>query len=178
MVTVDQYGCIRLAHRDGMSIRELARRFSHSRYKIREILATPEPKRYQRLKSPPSILEPFKPIIDGIVAADEQAPAKQRHTAAKLWRRLRQEFAFSGSYERVRLYLRSRVEHQRETFIPLDHDPGQRLEADFGHIYVDFPEGRKQVPVLVVTKPRGLRSVRAKEVVESGKTRAANNGRD
>ena len=30
MVTVDQYGCIRLAHRDGMSIRELARRFSLS----------------------------------------------------------------------------------------------------------------------------------------------------
>jgi transposase len=38
-----------------------------------------------------------------------------------------------------------------ETFIPLDHDPGQRLEADFGHIYADFPAGRRQVPVLLVT---------------------------
>jgi transposase len=35
--------------------------------------------------------------------------------------------------------------------IPLDHDPGQRLEADFGHIYFDFPNGRRQVPVLVTT---------------------------
>ena len=32
------------------------------------------------------------------------------------------------------------------SFIPLIRDPGQRLEADFGHIYVDFPDGRKQVP--------------------------------
>jgi len=38
---------------------------------------------------------------------------------------------------------------RRETFIPLVHDPGQRLEVDFGHIYVDFPEGRRQVPVLI-----------------------------
>jgi hypothetical protein len=31
----------------------------------------------------------------------------------------------------------------------LVHDPGQRLECDFGHIYVDFPDGRRQVPVFV-----------------------------
>ena len=151
MVTVDQFARIRLAHRDGMSIRELARRFHHSRYKIREILSTPEPKRYQRLKPPPSILEPFQATIDGILAADEQAPRKQRHTAARLYRRLRQEYGYSGSYERVRLHVRSRLQQQREVFIPLDHDPGQRLECDFGHIEVDFPEGRRQVPVLVLT---------------------------
>src|SRR5712692_2850006 len=102
MVTVDQYGCIRLAHRDGLSIRELARRFHHSRYKIREILATPEPKRYQRLKPPPSILEPFQATIDNILVADEQAPRKQRHTAAKLYRRLVHEYGYSGSYDRIR----------------------------------------------------------------------------
>jgi hypothetical protein len=37
----------------------------------------------------------------------------------------------------------------RETFIPLAHEPGQRLECDFGHIHVDFPDGRRPVPVLV-----------------------------
>ena len=36
-----------------------------------------------------------------------------------------------------------------ETFIPLGHLPGQRLEADFGHIHVDFPDGRRLVPFLV-----------------------------
>jgi hypothetical protein len=35
--------------------------------------------------------------------------------------------------------------------MPLGHLPGQRLEADFGHIHVDFPEGRRLVPFLVAT---------------------------
>jgi transposase len=134
-----------------MGIRELSRRFHHSRRKIREILATPEPKRYVRLQPMPSILDPFKPIIDGMLAGDEEAPRKQRHTIAKLWRRLQQEHGYQGGYERVRSYVRSLGRQRRETFIPLDHDPGQRLEADFGHIYVDFPDGRRHVPVLVTT---------------------------
>jgi transposase len=33
----------------------------------------------------------------------------------------------------------------------LGHLPGQRLAADFGHIQVDFPEGRRPVPFLVAT---------------------------
>jgi transposase len=151
MVKVDQYARVRRAHRDGLGIRALAKLFHHSRRKIREILAMPEPKSYQRLNLPPSILDPFKPCIDAILAADEEAPRKQRHTASKIWRRLQQEHGYTGGYERVRLYVRERQRRQRETFIPLDHDPGQRLEADFGHIYVDFPDGRKQIPVLVVT---------------------------
>ena len=32
---------------------------------------------------------------------------------------------------------------------PLAHDPGQRVEADFGRIHVDFPAGRRLVPVLL-----------------------------
>ena len=41
-------------------------------------------------------------------------------------------------------------ESKRETFIPLDHDPGQRIEADFGEIQVDFPDGRRKVNVLIL----------------------------
>ena len=38
MLTVEEYGRIRRAHRDGISIREIAREFHHSRYKVREVL--------------------------------------------------------------------------------------------------------------------------------------------
>jgi transposase len=151
MVQVDEYARIRRAYRVGkMSVRELARRFHHSRRKIREILGQAEPKPYQRRPSP-SVVDPFKPVIDAILDADEQAPPKQRHTAAKIFRRLKAEYDYAGGYERVRLYLAGLQRRQRETFIPLDHDPGQCLEADFGHIYVEFPEGRRQVPVLMLT---------------------------
>ena len=150
MLTVDDYAKIRLAHRDGMSIREIARAFHHSRPKVREVLAQPQPKTYTRRKPPPAPrLGPFHAIIDSILAADEDAPPKQRHTAMQVFRRLRDEYHYTGGYDQVRRYVGEYRRDRRETFIPLAHDPGQRLECDFGHIHVDFPDGRRLVPVLI-----------------------------
>jgi transposase len=79
MLTVEDYGRIRRAHRDGLSIRAIARRLHHSRRKVREALASPEPRPYRRTKDPPApVLGPFKVVIDAILAADEQAPRKHR----------------------------------------------------------------------------------------------------
>jgi transposase len=150
MLTVDDYAKIRLAHRDGMSIRDIARTFHHSRRKVRAILAQPLPTPYTRSKAPPApVLGAFHQIIQDILAADEEAPPKQRHTAMQIFRRLRDEHAYTGGYDQVRRYVGSQRRRCRETFIPLAHDPGQRLEADFGHIHVDFPDGRRLVPVLI-----------------------------
>jgi len=150
MLTVDNYAKIRLAHRDGMSIRDIARNFGHSRAKVRQVLAYAEPRPYTRTQPPPApVLGSLHGVIDAILAADEQAPPKQRHTAMQLFRRLRDEYAYAGGYAQVRRYVRRLRKDHRETFIPLAHDPGQRLECDFGHIYVDFPDGRRLVPVLV-----------------------------
>jgi len=150
MLTVFQYGDIRRAHRDGMSIREIARNFHHSRRKVRQILAEGQPRPYTR-RQPTSapVLGAFHATIDAILVADEEAPPKQRHTAMQLWRRLRQEHDYQGSYDQVRRYVGQHRRDHRETFIPLAHDPGQRLEADFGHIHVDFPDGRRLVPVMI-----------------------------
>jgi transposase len=151
MLTVDDYARIRRGHRDGMKIREMAREFRHSRRKIREALGQAEPRGYTRRRAPPAPkLDRFKPLIDEILAADEEAPRKQRHQATQIYRRLVQE-GYQGGYDQVRRYVGRRRRRHQETFIPLDHDPGQRLEADFGHIWVDFPEGRRQVPVLLLT---------------------------
>ena len=152
MLTVEDYCKIRIAHRDGMSIREMARKFHHSRGKIREMLEESEPRPYTLQEDRPAPrLGPYKGLIEQIVAVDEQAPRKQRHTAAKLYRRLRDEHGYRGGYDQVRRYVGKLVRDRRETFIPLTHPPGRRLEADFGHIYVDFPEGRQQVSVLLLT---------------------------
>ena len=156
MLTVEDYGRIRRAHRDGMSIRAIARTLHHSRRKIREALACPEPQPYTRTKPlyAPR-LGPFHAIIDQILAEDESAPPKQRHTMMQVCRRLVAEHGYQGGYDAVRRYIgrthfRGRKRH-RVTFIPLDHEPGQRMEADFGHIHVDFPGGRQQTPVLLLT---------------------------
>jgi len=150
MLTVDDYGTIRRAHRDGMSIRAIARAFGHSRRKVRDALAQPQPTPYTRRQPPPApVLGPFHQAIDAILAEDELAPPKQRHTAMQVFRRLRKDHGYHGGYDQVRRYIGTKRRARTETFIPLAHDPGVRLEADFGHIHVDFPEGRRLVPVLV-----------------------------
>ena len=50
MLTVDDYGVIRRAYRDGMSVRAIARTFHHSRRKIRQVLAEPQPRLYTRVQ--------------------------------------------------------------------------------------------------------------------------------
>ena len=87
--------------------------------------------------------------IDQVLIDDESAPPKQRHTAAQLFRRLRDEHGYRGGYAQVQRYVLKHRRRDRETFIPLGHLPGRRLEADFGHIHVEFPDGRRLVPFLV-----------------------------
>ncbi|MFO0803056.1 MAG: IS21 family transposase [Gemmataceae bacterium] len=152
MRTVDDFAKIRQLHRDGLSNRQIARQLGCGRDTIRKALANPEPKPYtlaEPRKSP--VFGPFRAIVDAIVAADAQAPPKQRHTASQIHRRLVNEHGYTGQYDQIRRHLRDVRLSRRETFIPLDHAPGHRCEADFGHIHVDFPDGRRLVPVLVVT---------------------------
>jgi len=152
MLSVEDYGVIRRARRDGMSLRAVARQFHHSRRKVREALASPEPQPYTRTKEADAPkLGAFKATIDQILADDELAPPKQRHTAMQVFRRLRDEQGSAGGYDQVRRCISGHRQRHEATFIPLSHDPGQRLELDFGHIYADFPDGRRQVPVLVPT---------------------------
>jgi transposase len=152
VLTVDDYGAIRRARRDGMSIRQIARTFHHTRRKIRQVLAESEPHPFTRTNDRAApVLGPFHTVVGQILADDEHAPPKQRHTAMQVFRRLRDEHGYPGCYGQVQRYLRrNRIRHQ-ETFIPLGHLPGRRLEADFGHIHVDFPDGRRLIPFLVTT---------------------------
>ena len=152
MRTVDDFAEIRRLHSTHVSIREIARRLGVSRDTIRKALANPEPIPYTLAKPRPApIFGAHHKFVDDILTQDQTAPPKQRHTAMQIFRRLVGEEKYTGKYDQVRRYLKQHRLDRKETFIPLDHPPGHRAEADFGHIYVDFPDGRRQVPVLVVT---------------------------
>ena len=152
MLTVEQFARIRQRRRDGLTIRQIAQQLNHSPKTILKALAQPEPTPAtpRGLRSAP-VFGPFRDLVEGILAADETAPPKQRHTAPQICRRLQTEHGYTGSYDQVRRYVQQRRRQRRETFIPLEHRPGVRAEADFGHIHVDFPDGRRLVPVLLVT---------------------------
>lgn len=152
MLTVHHFAHIRQLRRDGLTIRQIADQLNRSPKTILKALAHPEPAaRSTPLARPAPVFGPMKALVDAILSADESAPRKQRHTAAQVYRRLVAEHGYAGCYDQIRRYLQRRRRDHRDTFIPLDHPPGVRAEADFGHIHVDLPAGRQQVPVLIVT---------------------------
>jgi transposase len=152
MRTVDDFAKIRQAHRDGLSARRIAKQLGVGRDTVRKALRNPEPPPYTLAQPRPApVFGAVRAVVEAILAADEAAPPKQRHTATQLHRRLVAEYGYTGGYDQVRRYLQQRRLDRRPTFIPLSHPPGHRAEADFGHIHVDLPDGRRLVPVLVVT---------------------------
>ena len=133
MFRVELYGRVRHAcHVEGLSQREAARRFGIHRNTVRKMLAFAVPPGYQRTR-PPSRpkLDGFTSIIDQLLEVDRLAPPKQRHTAKRLFERLRTEHGFVGSYTTVKDYVRERRARAREVFVPLAHPPGH-AQVDFG----------------------------------------------
>ena len=131
------YGRVRRAVRvEGRSQRAVARDFGLSRETVRKMLQFAVPPGYQRqqpIKRPK--LGPWLGVIDAILEDDKQRPVKQRHTAKRIFERLKEEHEFTGGYTIVKDYVRSAELHSREMFIPLTHAPGE-AQADFGEALV------------------------------------------
>jgi hypothetical protein len=77
VVAADDCGTIRRAHRDGMSIQQIARQFGHSRRIVRHALvhAEPHPEPLTRTRLV-TRLGPLHLVIDQILADDETAPTQ------------------------------------------------------------------------------------------------------
>jgi len=133
---VELYRKVRLACAGGMSARAAARYFGISRDSVRKMLSFSVPPGYQRkveIKRPK--LDGFTEIIDVWLAEDQGRNRKQRHTAKRVFERLRDEHGFLGGYTIVKDYLRECERRSREMFVPLAHAPGH-AQADFGEAKV------------------------------------------
>ena len=87
----------RACHVEGMSQRNAARLFGISRETVKKILRHSEPPGYQRRQPPKRPkLDPFTGIIDRILEEDRTVHRKQRHTAKRIFERLRDEHGFAG----------------------------------------------------------------------------------
>ena len=117
---------------EGMSTREAARVFGLHRDTVRKMLEYSVPPGYRR-ESPPRRpkLDPYRGVIDRILEDDRSLPKKQRHTAKRIYERLRAEHRFSGKYTIVKDYVRERRRRTREMYVPLSHPPGH-AQCDFG----------------------------------------------
>jgi transposase len=133
MKRVDLYAQVRRAVRiEGLSERAAARRFGIDPRTVSKMLKFSVPPGYRRSKPPvrPK-LDPFIEVIDRILADDKGRPRKQRHTAKRVFERLRDEHGFTGGITIVKDHVAGWRQRSQEMFVPLRHPPGH-AQADFG----------------------------------------------
>lgn len=136
MTKVRLYELIRRgAKLEELSIRALARRHGVHRRVVRAALesAVPEPRRSPPREAP--VLGRYHVLVRGWLTADRTAPKKQRHTARRVWQRLRDEHGCDACESAVRRLV-ARLKRElalslSKAFVPLAHEPGVEAEVDF-----------------------------------------------
>src|SRR5215218_2749220 len=154
MKPVELYARVRHAcHVEGMSQREAARRFGIDPKTVAKMLRHAVPPGYRRTKAPTRPkLDAFTAIIDQILISDRSAPPKQRHTAKRLFERLRTEYGFVGGYTTIKDYVREQRARTREVFVPLVHPPGH-AQVDFGEAVAVIGGERRKVHLFCLDLP-------------------------
>ena len=133
MKTVELYARVRHAVLiEGISERAAADRFGINARTVSKMLKFSVPPGYVRKKPPfrPK-LDEFVGVIDAILLADKDRPAKQRHTSKRIFERLRDEHGFTGGQTIVKDYVAGVRIRSQEMFVPLVH-PAGHAQVDFG----------------------------------------------
>ena len=134
MYSVELYSRVRRAcHVDGMSAREAARQFGLDRKTVSKILKHSLPPGYRVAR-----VRRFVPSWIRLSGSSIRSfwtirafMKKQRHTAKRIFERLRDEHGFAGGLTIVSDYVREKKRRNLEVFVPLSHAPGH-AQVDFG----------------------------------------------
>lgn len=142
MLTMSQINHIKDLSNCGYRISEISEKTGTDPKTIRKYLAqedfSPAP---PVIQEKPSILDPFKPVIQEWLDEDKKHWRKQHHTAQRVYERLRDEHGYTGSYSVVQRYLKKcRTAQVEKANLELVWDPGP-AQVDFGE--ADFYEAGK-----------------------------------
>jgi len=135
MIKVEERERIRRAYYvEEKSIRQIARELHHSRATVRKAILAAEPAGYKLKKPRPApVLGPYKEQINELLEENERLPKKQRRTGRQIYETI-QAAGYTGSASRVRGYIadQRRETKQRPVYLPLEFDPGQDAQVDWG----------------------------------------------
>jgi transposase len=147
---VELYEQIRREYEHGAgTVRGVSRKLGVHRREVRQALesAVPAERKVPEREQPK--LSVAIPFIDEILEADRKAPRKQRHTAHRIWMRLRRELpAATVAESTVRRYVRLRKTAMglagHEVFVPQSYQFGGEAQVDWYEGWVEFDgESRK-----------------------------------
>ena len=136
---VDKEIIRRLYQKQGKSMRWIARELKMSRKTVRKaIFDDSEPKYNLTQPKPKPITDKIHPIIKRWLEEEKDYPRKQRYTAKRIYERLVEEHEYTGSESSVRRIVAELRQREKETFIPLEFEPGTNAQCDWGSGYVYF----------------------------------------
>lgn len=137
---------------EGVSQREILRETGMHWKTLKKILEHSEPPGYrQQRPRKRKKLGTFLERIQQILKDDRAMPRKQRHTAKRIWERLREE-GFTGGYTVVKDAVRELTQKTQEVFVPLLHQPGE-AQVDFGHALAKVNGQLRKVAFFVMALP-------------------------
>ncbi len=96
-------------------------------------------------------LGPYLHRIEEIIEEDKSFPVKQRHTAQRIFERLREE-GYAGGYTQVRMAVKEIHKTRREAFMPLTLRPGE-AQVDFFDALVKMGGSLRKVSVFLMALP-------------------------
>jgi transposase len=139
MIKVSQYDYVRTAKRVyGKNIKEIARETGHSKNTVKRILRSQYRGYKPREHQPYPVLSPYIEIIDNWLEEDKKRHKKQRHTAVRIYQRLKQEHGYCGGQSTVRHYVHTAKIRlgigKSQAVIPLDPLIGIEAEIDWGTV--------------------------------------------
>ncbi len=138
--------------REEVSKREIIRREGIHWETLQKILIHPQPPGYrmQEVRSKPK-MGPYQERIAQIIKEDKVYPKKQRHTAKRIYDRIK-EMGYQGGYTQVKVAVREIKRISREVFMPLVHRPGE-AQVDFGYALVKMSGQLRRVALFVMSLP-------------------------
>ena len=134
------------------SKREILRREGVHWKTLAKILKYPELPGYRMKRSRPKPkIGAYLEQIAQIIESDKSQPKKQRHTAKRIYERIK-ESGYQGGYTQVREAVRDIKRCKKEVFMPLVHNPGE-AQVDFGYALAKIAGFLKKVAFFVMALP-------------------------